>query len=151
MAAKSRSPSSKKTSMLYKLSPLSNYLLEARNGENCSSLDCSPVEVFIRKGWLLVLFLALAWFETLGLLRMGLGHNCAGSKSPTYTSAPLLKGWCSLGGCGCFMPPNGLSRILLRLKFDSKAFEDQIRFDLLGWSAEVIGWLNYVTISLCFS
>lgn len=49
------------------------------------------------------------------------------------------------------MPPNGLSRILLRLKFDSKAFEDQIRFDLLGWSAEVIGWLNYVTISLCFS
>lgn len=49
------------------------------------------------------------------------------------------------------MSSNGLSRILLGLKFDTKAFEDQIRFDLLGWNTEVIGWLNCVTISLCFS
>lgn len=82
---------------------------------------------------------------------MDFGHNCAGKKSPTYTSVPLLRCWCTLGGCGCCMSSNGLSRILLGLKFDTKAFEDQIRFDLLGWNTEVIGWLNCVTISLCFS
>lgn len=44
------------------------------------------------------------------------------------------------GRCSCC-----LSRLWLRLKFDSEAFEGHIRSDLSGWNAEVTGQLNYIT------
>lgn len=54
----------------------------------------------------------------------GFGGTCTGRKSPTSSWG---EGLFLLGRCDCC-----LSRIWLRLKFDSEAFEGHIRSDLSG-------------------